>query len=167
MVSTKYCDKKHRNQRSRTLDVCPFLSKRVKCFPWTTARRSGRASFQRTALEHGWVSNWSCCRVATQPCWQRFYFVVPLHIKREMVVTWPWSHTKLFLGDFCGRTRQVIVKSSLKDEGLVALPLTSTTLHWWTSKPDCGAVVQWSMRMNDQRGDWFEWHTKLEEKRLF
>ena len=42
------------------------------------ARRSDRASFERTPLEHGEVSSWSCCRVATQPCWRRFYFVVPL-----------------------------------------------------------------------------------------
>ena len=43
-------------------------------------RRSDRASFERSALEHGRVSSWSCCRVATQPCWRRFYFVVPLSI---------------------------------------------------------------------------------------
>ena len=39
------------------------------------ARRGDQASFQRTALEHGRVSSWSCCRVATQPCWRRFYFI--------------------------------------------------------------------------------------------
>ena len=35
------------------------------------ARRGGRASFQRSALEYGRVSSWSCCRVAMQPCWRR------------------------------------------------------------------------------------------------
>ncbi len=38
-------------------------------------RRSDRASFERAALEHGRVSSWSCCRVATQPCWRGFYYV--------------------------------------------------------------------------------------------
>ena len=37
------------------------------------ASRGGRASFQRSALEHGRVSSWSCCRVVTQPCWRRWY----------------------------------------------------------------------------------------------
>ena len=47
------------------------------------ARRSDRASFQRTAPEHGRVSSWSCCRVATQPCWRRFYFVGRSLLEKE------------------------------------------------------------------------------------
>ena len=37
--------------------------------------RLNSVSFQLAALEHDRVSSWSCCRVATQPCWRGFYYV--------------------------------------------------------------------------------------------
>ena len=89
------------------------------------ARRGDQASFERAALEHGRVLSWSCCRVATQPCWRRFYLIqsvesssgTSLLEKERNRITWFWSHTKLaFLGEFVEGQG----KSSLKGEGFHA-----------------------------------------------
>jgi len=80
------------------------------------ARRNDRASFERSALEHGEVSSWSCCRVATQPCWRRFYFVSRslLEKKRNRYYLVLVSRETGFPGEFVEGQG----KSSLKGEGL-------------------------------------------------
>ena len=47
------------------------------------ARRGDQASFERAALEHGRVLSWSCCRVATQPCWRGFYYASPALLEKK------------------------------------------------------------------------------------
>ena len=47
------------------------------------AVRGDRASFKRAALERGICSSWCCWRVATQPCWRHFYFVVPFLLEKK------------------------------------------------------------------------------------
>ena len=89
---------------------------------WIPARRSDRASFERSALEHGRVSSWSCCRVATQPRWRRFYYAV-WHITTLLEK----ERNKYYLvlvsretGFFCEFVEGQ-GKSSLKGEGFMTL----------------------------------------------